>query len=147
MASKLRSFVNFFRLLTVEPISFLNIFLFVFKSLPLDQMIQDKLCLHKHNMTPNYCQALPTMKAEDDVYSMKSTILGDVTTFKLYSNILITLPSFFVAMFIGPFIDRYPPAKKQLLIIASFVSLTEGIILCVNSYFFTISKSLHLQTS
>ncbi len=139
MAVKLMSVVNFLRLLTVEPLAFFGIFLFMFKRLPLDQMIQDKICLYRYGLTPNYCQALPTMKDEEDVLHMKSTILADVTTFNLYSNILITLPSFFIATMIGPFIDRYQPAKKILLIIGSVVALAEGVILCVNSYFFSIS--------
>ena len=140
------SLMNFLRLLTVEPLAFFNIFIFMFKRLPLDQMIQDKICLSRYGLTPNYCQSLPTMKDEDDVLRMKSTILADVTTFNLYANILITIPSFFIATLIGPFIDRYRPAKKILLIVSSLVMLAESAILCINSYFFTISMSLFKLT-
>ena len=142
MANWFRNLINFIRLLTVEPLAFLTIFIYLLKTLPQDQMVQDKICLQKYNLPDDYCHHLPTMKDDEDtLYHMKSTILSDVTQFKLYVSILITIPIMFISVIIGPFIDKYKPAKRILLIISSLVSILEISILVYNSYFFSTSNN------
>ena len=132
--------LNFIRLLTVEPLTFLILFVFAFKRLPQDQLTQDKICLQRYNLPAQYCQDLPTLREDDDHLGMKSTILADVAQFNLYVNVIITAPILIVSILIGPFIDKYKPAKKVLLIVSSANSLIECFILVINSYFFKIRK-------
>src|SRR5699024_9704408 len=140
MAVKIGNVFNFVRLLTVEPLAFFSLFIMMFKGLPQDQMIQDKICLQRYNLPPAYCQRLPQMTDADDEFHMKSTILADVTQLNLYINLFITIPILLISILIGPFIDKYKPAKKMLLIFAFFVSFLENAILTYNSYFFTSSR-------
>lgn len=89
MAFKILPFV---RLLTVEPLTFLSMFAFTFKMIPQNQMVQDKLCMQRYNLSFEYCQGLPTMEEADDHLGMKSTILSDMAQFTLHVSMLITIP-------------------------------------------------------
>src|SRR5690625_3195282 len=96
---------RFLRLLKVEPFFFLVMFMNVVKRIPLDQMIEDKICRQKYELPEDYCRRLPVMQSKDDFLERKSTILAEVTHFNMYINIAITIPMLVMALFIGPFID------------------------------------------
>ncbi len=133
-------FLRFCRLLSVEPLGFLAMFIFLFKKNPIDQLIQDKLCLQKYLLPANYCHALPTMKNEDDYLSMKSTVLGNVTQFNMYIYISVAVPIFVISLLIGPFIDKYKPAKKFLFLYSSAIFAIESSLFLINSIWFDMSK-------
>src|SRR5699024_10757118 len=121
MELSLPNVLHFTRLLSVEPLGFLNLFLFLFKKNTIDQMIQDKLCIQRYHLPPGYCYYLPQMKDEEDNLGMKSTILGDVTTFQMYINLFLAVPIFGISLLIGPFIDKYAPAKRALFIYSTII--------------------------
>lgn len=132
------SIFNIFRFLTMEPIVFIVILIYMLKRIPTDQLIQDKLCIQRYNLSVSYCHNLPIIK--DDPIGMKSTILTDVTRMSLYINFINTIPVMFISIIIGPFIDNYKPAKRLLLIFASIMTIAEMSILALNAYFFHASK-------
>ncbi|KAI2797799.1 hypothetical protein BLOT_015219 [Blomia tropicalis] len=128
------SIFNIFRFLTMEPIVFIVILIYMLKRIPTDQLIQDKICIQRYNLSVSYCHNLPIIK--DDPIGMKSTILTDVTRMALYINFINTIPVVFISIIIGPFIDNYKPAKRLLLIFASIMTIAEMSILALNAYFF-----------
>lgn len=143
MTIKRSQILLFIRLLSVEPLGFLTLFVFLFKKNAIDQMIQDKICLQRYRLPPDYCLKLPTMSQYEDAFQMKSTILGDVTSFNMYINIGLALPNLALSLLVGPFIDKYRPAKKVLLIYSAIVFAVESVSYLVNSFWFRLGKSVH----
>lgn len=140
MAFSLRNAFRFICLLKVEPFVFLSLCIYIIKRIPIDQMIQDKICLQKYGMDKEYCHNLPTMKDEDDYVKKKSIILGDVTEINMLVNLINMIPTVIMAIFVGPFIDKNIKAKKLMMVLALVVSTVESILNILNCYFFNLSK-------
>ena len=132
--------LRFVCLLSVEPLGFLTLFVFLFKKNAIDQMLQDKICLQRYKLPPGYCLKLPTMTQYEDTFQMKSTILGDVTSFQMYINIGLALPNLALSLLVGLFIDKYRPAKKVLLIYCSVIFAIENVSYLVNSFWFRMGE-------
>ncbi|KAJ6215641.1 hypothetical protein RDWZM_010141 [Blomia tropicalis] len=137
MLKRFQNIFNLLRFLTMEPIIFITMLNHTMKQIPTFQMLQDKLCIQRYNLSNDYCHNLPTM--EIDPLQMKSIILVDVTQMKLYINIIYTILLIIVSIIIGPLIDQYPRAKRLLLIMVSIMTMGEMTILALNSFFYDIS--------
>ena len=136
--TKLSNISHFLRLLSVEPLGFLTMFIFLFKKTAIDQMLQDKICLQRYRLPLRYCQQLPVIQDHQDPFQLKSKILADVTQFQMYLAIGSAFPVFGISLLIGPFIDKYGPAKRLLFIYASIIYLLDSISYLINSFWFDI---------
>jgi F0F1-type ATP synthase assembly protein I len=141
LTHKIKRSFEFLFLLRVEPYLFLFYFFFCVKKVPLDQLIQDKICFQKYNLSYDYCLKLPQMKSESDYLHKKSVILGDVTQFSVYSSLITTIPTVIAALFIGSWTDKYIKAKKYLLIAGAISGICEALILVWNSVCFDNRKN------
>jgi hypothetical protein len=141
LTHKIKRTFEFLCLLRVEPYLFLFYFFFSVKRVPLDQLIQDKICFQKYNLSRDYCLELPHMNSESDYLHKKSLILGDVTQFSIYSSIITTIPTLIAALFIGSWADKYIKAKKYLLIAGAISGVCEALILVWSSVYFDSRKN------
>lgn len=145
MLKKIKRFNEFINLLSVEPYIFIFFFVMSIKKVPLDQLIQDKICLFKYNLKANYCSFLPQMTEEEDFENKKTIILGEMTNFSLYSIAMLTIPSVVMALFIGSWTDKYMNAKKLLLIGGALAGILEMLILILNVYFYEICENFFIN--
>ncbi|CAG2105249.1 unnamed protein product [Medioppia subpectinata] len=117
-----------------------------FGNVPIDQLIQDKICRVEYRLAANYCRQLSTLSADDDYLHMKSQILADGSTFTIYQILILTLPSVLATLFIGSWTDTYIKAKKAILIAGAVAAVCEAVMLCLNSYYFDLSQYVILTT-
>ncbi|XP_054152853.1 proton-coupled folate transporter-like [Oppia nitens] len=101
------------------------------KSVPAMQLAQDKLCLYHYQMPGNYCREFSQMPSDPT----KLAILADFGNFQIYGILVIYLPSFIMALFIGSWSDKYLSAKKLIMINSAIAIILESIILILCDYF------------
>ena len=143
---KCKRVLQFIKLLSIEPCIFMVMFVNTIKSVPTDQLIQDKICLQNYNLSLAYCRELPKMTDEDDYMDVKSNILGELTTFRLYTSMITTIPSIMASLIIGGWVDRYENAKKAMFIAGAVAGMCEQLILIANVYFYDQCKQCNLST-
>ena len=139
---KVKRIFEFFSLLNVEPFILFLMISSMIKIVPSSQLIQDKICLNKFNMTSTYCLNLPQMTAEEDIFNVKTQILKEVTKYSLYSNLIGTIPTLLGTLLIGSWIDKYRGAKKAIMIASALAGIMEGLIAIANIYYYDICKNI-----
>jgi hypothetical protein len=115
-------------------------FFFSLRKAPLNQLIQDKLCRHKYNMSQDFCKNLPEMKKIHEFYEYKSQILSDAVQYNMYHTLITTCPAIFWSLFLGAWIDNYKHGRKAIFIIGSITASLESFLNAVNSYLFDLSE-------
>ena len=73
---------TFVKIMRVEPYLILIMFQYALKGTPVNQLVQDKICMNWYNTTAQYCRDLPTLKEDGDSPGhYKNRILADVAQF------------------------------------------------------------------
>ena len=137
---KVKTAFKFISLLKPEVCILLSMFAFHIRGIPFNQLLQDKICMQNYGNDRKYCRDLAEITVEDDPKGFKIKILKDVTDMGLYFILILTLPSVFWSLFIGPWMDKYPHARKILIISYSIGSTLEVILCAFNAYMFNWGK-------
>lgn len=137
---KVKTALKFISLLKPEVCILLNMFAFSVRGIPFNQMLQDKICMQNYINDRQYCRDLAEITVEDDLKGYKIKILKDVTDMGLYFVLILTIPSVFWSLFIGPWMDKYPHARKILIIVYSIGATLEVILSGLNAYMFDWGK-------
>ena len=135
--------LSFVYLLRIEPYLILTLFATSIKRVPLDQLIQDKICLQKYNLSKEFCYNLPQMDSSAANYSYKSLILSDSSEFSFFHALISTLPSIVWSLFIGSWTDRYINAKWILLLLAGLASSIESLLILLSCIKFHSSNLIN----
>src|SRR5208282_3372103 len=123
---KLKRFLTFIKLLRTEFFMLIFAFCFSLRKTPLDQLIQDKLCRHKYNMSQDFCTNLPEMKKDHKFYEYKSQILTDAVQYNMYHTLITVCPAIVWSLFLGAWIDNYKHGTKVIFIISSITAGLES---------------------
>ena len=137
---KAKTALKFISLLKLEVCILLSMLAFSIRGIPFNQLLQDKICMQNYGNDRKYCRDLAEITVEDDPKGFKIKILKDVTDMGLYFVLILTLPSVFWSLFIGPWMDKYPHARKILIIVYSIGALLEVILYALNAYMFNWGK-------
>ncbi len=137
---KLKRFLTFIKLLRIEFFILIFAFCYSLKKTPLDQLIQDKLCRHKYNMSQDFCANLPEMKKDHKFYEYKSQILTDAVKYNMYHTLITVCPAIVWSLFLGAWIDNYKHGLKVIFIISSMTAGLESFMNAINSYLFDLSE-------
>ena len=137
---KFKTALKFISLLKPEFCVVLCMLSFSIRGIPFNQLLQDKICMQYCEDDRKYCRDLAENTVEDDPKGFKIKILKDVTDMGLYFVLILTLPSVFWSLFIGPWMDKYPHARKILIIVYSIGALLEVILCALNAYMFNWGK-------
>jgi len=135
-----KRFLTFVKLLKAEFFTFIFMFCYLLRKTPLDQLIQDKLCRLKYNLSVEFCENLPQMKKSDESYEYKSLILGDAVQYNMYHTLITTCPAILWSLFLGGWIDNYKNGKKAIFLIGSLTAGLETFMNAINAYYFNLSK-------
>lgn len=112
----------------MEPIMFLTTFLFSFRGLKIVELYQEKICLNISDI--QNCKNLLT---HDEI--LKKTIIGETNVYKLYDNLLWSIPSIFLSLFAGNWIDKFRSGIRFIVIVNAFGKVIESILSVVISYY------------
>jgi ABC-type sugar transport system permease subunit len=137
---KFKRFLTFIKLLRIEFFILLFTFCFSMRKTPLDQLIQDKLCRHKYNLSQDFCTNLPEMKKDHKFYEFKSQILSDAVQYNMYHTLITTCPAIVWSLFYGAWIDNYKHGRKVIFLICSITAALESFMDAINAYFFYLSE-------
>ena len=112
---------------------------FSIRGIPLNQLLQNRICMQHNRIDENYCSNLAKTDDKDDVNGLNikiSKYVADMT----FLVIILTLSSVFDPHLIGPWMDKYPHARKILLIVNCFAATLELILSGLNAYMFDWGK-------
>ena len=137
---KVKTAFKFISLLKPEVFILLSSLAFSLRGIPFNQLLQDKICMQNYGNDRKYCIDLAEITVEDDPKGFKIKILKDVTELSFYFTLILTLPSVLWSLFIGPWMDKYPHARKILIIAYSIGSTLEVILCALNAYMFNWGK-------
>ena len=137
---KFKTALKFISLLKPEFCVVLCMLSFSIRGIPFNQLLQDKICMQHNGTDENYCSNLAEIDDKDDVNGLKTEILKDATEMGLYVIIILTLPAVFYSPLIGPWMDKYPHARKILLMVYCFAATLELILSGLNAYMFNWGK-------
>ncbi len=138
---KFKRTLTFISLLKIELFLFVFVFCVSLKKVPLNQLIQDKLCRLKYNMSEQFCINLSQMKKTDKYYEFKSIILGDGVQYNMYHTLITVCPAIVWSLFLGSWIDNYKNGRKVIFLMGSLCFALESFMNAINSYFFHLSES------
>jgi len=145
--SSVSGILSFICLLRVEPFVLTFLFTFLIGSVPQGQMIQDKICIQKYNLSREFCHDLPEFKdVTNPDYHYKSLILKDATQFTLYTTIAATVPSIFWSLFFGSWSDKYVHAKKILLLLGGLSGVVQSALCIYQAVYFDIGMSQQIDS-
>ena len=131
-----RDITRFVSMLKLEPFMVIMAFVLHMKITPLDLLLQDKLCKHKYNMSDNFCINLYDIDDTDTDHKYKTLVLSDVVTYKMWVKVIIYVPGNVISLFLGSWSDRYVPARKIIMLCASFAMFIENLVNALGSYYF-----------
>jgi len=120
---------KFFSYVTIEPSMFLISLGFSFEGVFVDNLWIDKVCLNQLNYSKEMCQSLDSgnyTSQQDDVQKW-------VTTYKMYAQMIETIPVLFSIILLGAWSDRR--GRKLPYIIPQFGYLLKVLSYIINSYF------------
>ena len=137
MSAEMTKFVS---MLKLEPFMVIMAFVLHMKITPLDLLLQDKLCKHKYNMSDHFCANLSDIDETDVNHIYKTLVLSDVVTYKMWVKMIIYVPGNVMSLFLGSWSDRYMPARKIIMLCASFAMFIENLVNALNSYYFWLGK-------
>ena len=103
--------------------------------LSVQQLMQDKICIHHYNQSKSYCHDLG-LSPED---SIKSSILSDAVNYAVYGTILETIPMVIYAISMGPFCNKYIFGRKMFMMCGVFSCVVRDILMITNSIFFDLN--------
>lgn len=132
-SKRLFMFLSFLRL---EVFVLFYMFTYYIKRVPLEQLVQDKICLQYYNLSSDYCTKLPELSRDNDIGGFKSKILKEATQFNFYHTIIATCPSVIWSLFIGSWMDKYVHARKILLIVSAIGAFSEVVLIGLNAFMF-----------
>lgn len=129
----------------VEPLAFLVIFAWLTKSQAYSLLVQDKICLQTYNESESFCSMLST----SDTSPEKDRILSDVTKFVTTKELLGLIPGIISTIYIGSWCDKFPRARRLVVLVGVVGSIAETILLILLSTprFFGLSVTLLLFTA
>ncbi|XP_015786751.1 proton-coupled folate transporter isoform X1 [Tetranychus urticae] len=130
-----KELLGLIKLLRIDVFFLLANILVSLPSIAFNQLVQDKICTNKFSVNETVCLNLE--KSEPGYDFIRNQVLKETTSLKLYLNILTTLPSIFISVILGHWLDTYPGHLRYLLASSVFS------IICQNV--FTIYQCFHFQ--
>ena len=130
----LSSAIAFIRRSFLEPIIFLNIIALVLTTVPLQQIVQDKICLQDFNQDREYCKVLST--AQDSV--LKDNILSTTSTFWTYKQYIVLIPQAISCLYIGSWCDRFKNGKRYCLLLTLMAMTIQNLLFLANAMFMDV---------
>ena len=101
---------------------------------PANQLITDKLCLHEYGQNYQFCRNIANPEVRNT--TVAGEILADSVNYMMFSQMILSIPSIFAAIFLGPWLDAHAIAPKLLLLTTVFAGLFEAGIMLLNVVFF-----------
>lgn len=133
-----RSFWAFLKMLKIEVYFFLVFFCLNLQIVTNTQLMEDKLCLNELKYSREFCLSTDSEELLND--HRKYILLEETTSMNNIRTIIEVVPSMFLALFGGYWVDRYPRHIKFILSLPVIAEMTKMIILTINCYFFDLSK-------
>jgi hypothetical protein len=118
--------------LRVEPVILISMIVFSTSSVAMQQLMQDKLCISKHSQDHEYCTKL----SEKDQSAEKFTILADVAFYSSLREYISVVPRVVLLLLIGSWCDKFPSAKRCVMLASMIGLLLDSALLLINSRFF-----------
>ena len=143
-ATWLSSAIAFIRRSFLEPIIFLNSIAWALTTVPLQQIVQDKICLQDFNQDREYCKVLST--AQDS--TLKDEILSTASTFWTYKEYIVLVPQAISCLYIGSWCDRFKNGKRYCLLLTLMAMTIQNLLFLANAMFmdaaayFTVASHL-----
>lgn len=119
---------NLFSFITIEPSMFLISLGFSFEGVFVDNLWVDKVCHIQLNYSMEICQNLDT----GNYTSQQDTVQRWVTYYKMYANMIETIPVLFAIILLGAWSDT--KGRKLPYIIPQFGYLLKVVSYIINSY-------------
>ena len=128
--------------LNVEPIVALSYTAILARNSAMQQLMQDKLCNFKYDMDYDFCSGLA---AQPDS-NVKNLILSDVTAYLSGRELVMLFPNFLITLFAASWCDRFPGARRYVIIASLIGQLLETIFLLLAAIFYNSNYILLLLT-
>lgn len=138
MNFSLHNLWEFIKLLKIEIYFFLVFFCLNLQIVTNTQLMEDKLCFNELKYSPEFCLATDANEVFSD--QRKYILLEETTSLNNYRTIIEVVPSMFLALFGGYWIDSYPGHLKLILSLPVIAEITKMIILIINCIYFPSSE-------
>jgi hypothetical protein len=123
---------DFLKRSRAEPLIIANDFAVALRTVAIQQLIQDKLCLEKYKETSEYCHEL----SEEADSTIKEDIVSDVSQYLGFKELIVIIPVLLSALFVGSICDRFVGGKRYCLLSCTFSQFLETSFLLLNAYYF-----------
>ena len=140
MSQRFQKFLAFVSLLKVEPFMIILAMSSYLRRIPLEVLIQDKLCRNEYHMDQEFCLNLPYMREDEPNHEIKTAILSDAVTYNMYHTWITMTPGILWSIFLGPWIDKYVHGRKVIFLVGSITQAIEAAMNALNSYYFESRK-------
>lgn len=140
MIRDFRSLWAFMKMLKIEVYFFLVFFCLNLQIVTNTQLMEDKLCFNELEYPKEFCLSTDSEELFND--HRKYILLEKTTSMNNYRTIIEVVPSMFLALFGGYWVDTYPSHIKFILTLPVIAEMTKMVILIINCYFFDLSKSI-----
>lgn len=124
----------FIKTLKVEPFLLMSILSLSLTMVPVQQLIQDKVCLYEFNQKVSFC--LKMSELDSDQYPIKSDILAKSAIYKMIQTVIIVAPCIVWSMFVGSWCDKYLIGRKIVMCFCGLSALVESVFMILNAVYF-----------
>uniref|UniRef100_T1L5G4 Major facilitator superfamily (MFS) profile domain-containing protein n=1 Tax=Tetranychus urticae TaxID=32264 RepID=T1L5G4_TETUR len=134
---------NFVKLLRIDLFFFFATLSTSLPNLALNQLIQDKFCINKYLLNKTDCFNL---EKSSDFETIQNEVLKETTSLKLYITLMTTIPSIFLSLIMGYWVDKYPSHLRYLLGVAAMANVCANIMAIYQCIYFEMDPYLLLLT-
>lgn len=128
--------------LRIEPVVLLYVTVILSRMTAMQQLLQDKLCQQKYNMSDDYCLRL----SDSPSTPTKNLILADVASYMSGREIFTILPNILMGLFAGSWCDRFQNGRRYCLFATLIGQLLETSFVFLNAVFYDWDFRLILLT-
>lgn len=133
--------IKLVKLIRIEVFCFLYFFAYGFSNVTLNQTIQDKVCLHIHNLTAEICRDL---QKQPDYYIQATDIYRRNTKWNSYMTLIVSIPGIIITLFLGRWLDNYPRFFRFALAAPPLGSVIAVSIVLYQTFYFEIRRFTQL---